>query len=102
MPGKTLYGQTNSTTLTKFNVRFQNACLIYLRCKKIDHGNTCQFKGAVSWILVKIWKAKETCLPMANKKLMQKFLQHGYFSSQKPFHKCFKLRIAQIKMSANP
>ena len=25
------------------------------------------FKGAVSWIVVKMWQARETCLSMANK-----------------------------------
>ena len=39
-------------------------------------------RRAVSWIVIKIWKAKEISLPMANINYCPIFLQNGYFSSQ--------------------
>ena len=42
-------------------------------------------KGQCRGLLVEIWKAKETYLPMANEKYWPNFLQNGYFSLQKPF-----------------
>ena len=67
----------------------------------IRKGKEFCFKGAVSWIVVKIWKAKETCLPMANKIINGQIFFKTAILGHRNHSNCFWLRIANIKLNAH-